>query len=822
MKRGLISGDVLQAVFTALQAERATGRQRTLPLFLFETGAIDAMQLLQLLEVEKAEGLSSAPSQPQIDWTSETIQLPTPAPRAAAPPAPPPPMAWSPPPPPRPAPRAAPAAIPPPAARSSKPTPRPAPPAQAPPRPAAGAARGAPWIPMRRGPNRARWPVTAIVLACALGATIFGVSLAKKASEERRGKELLQDFTRAADRAGNAYAARDGSGAIEQYRLAVRIGEQYLSYARGHRWDTSQVEPRMEEFSKAADLLAKNEAKALDIQRDAREARQLLDGGRIAEAAPRIDAALASAASYLSAVATDDPWRGVVAEARGALEALKPQAGSTPPPEPAPTAAPTDDEAFLKAYQAMIDLTQGLAAGISPESVPLLQVELAQMRRRVDALKGAIAEDDPRRAEVDSWSRALDGWEAKVQAAASAEPSPATEPPADPFDRIEEAIQAALGIPVQERPKEALQAIDDALDRIQFYQSTAQADDPRLEGLMASAGKLLDRRKLAERAAGGEAGVDDSPAGAFGPDEGPAAATALDELAKRVRPSVVCIRVTTRGSAGKVVAGSGFIVHRSGYVVTCRHILDGAQSISVAWDPRSGLPEVEAKLVRWTLRADLAVPKLPAGEYAALRLAPKDAAVGQPTVAFGCAAAEGLAVEGASGVVTAPCQAVGSERRLFELALDLDESWSGGVLLDGMSLQVLGVAVFTRNGPLAGRPFAIPASVVKKELPGIWSGAGYSSVLPAPEEGTGVGDPAGCRECFGKGKECDHCHGKGLVRVSCPTCGGHKVLETLTRGGMVRSDCRRCETGEVDAKCSGCGGVGVLECKKCGAGARAR
>ncbi|GEM_PF-6176723 len=822
VKHGLIAGPVLQEALRALQAERATGRQRTLPLFLFETGVIDAMQLLFLLEVEKAEGLSSTPRAPQIDWTSETIQLPTPAPRTPSSVVPPPPRAWPPPAPVAPAPRTPPAAVPPAATRSSRPTPRPAPPAQAPQKPDTRSVRAVPRVPLRRGANRPRWPVTAIVIACALGATIFGVSLAKRASDERRGKDLLRDFERAAERARDAYAARDGTSAIEQYRLAAAIGRQYLGVAKEHHWDASQVEPRINEFSAAVDRLEKNEERALEVQRDAREARLLMDGGRGAEAAARIDAALARAASYLSAVPTDDPWRGSVSEAKGVLASLKTEVATAP--TPAPVKPPQSDEAFLKAYQMMVDLTQGLAGGITPESVPLLKEELLRVRRQVEALKAAIAADDPRRLEVDSWSKALDGWERKVQAAVAAAPPAEPDPPeepVDPFHQLQETIQAALGMPVSQRPKEALLAIDDALDRIQFYQSTAQADDPRLDELMASAGKLLERRKLAERAAGGEAVPEDpAPAGAVDPAVRAPAPDALEELAKRVRPSVVCVKVVRRGSRERSVRGSGFIVHRSGYVVTCRHILDGAESISVAWDARCNLPEVDAKLVRWTLRSDLAVLKLPPGDYVAIRLSPNEAAIGQPTVAVGCAATAPLAVEGAAGQVTTACQAVGSERRLVELSFGLQETWSGGVLLDGMSMQALGVAVFTRSGPLAGRAFAIPASVLKKELPGLWSGAGYPSAVPAPDEGTGVGDPEACKECRGKGKECPSCYGKAQVRVNCPTCGGQGFLEEYGLKGMKKRDCPRCETGQLDASCSACAGTGVVECKKCGAGAR--
>lgn len=248
-----------------------------------------------------------------------------------------------------------------------------------------------------------------------------------------------------------------------------------------------------------------------------------------------------------------------------------------------------------------------------------------------------------------------------------------------------------------------------------------------------------------------------------------------------------------------------------------RRDIDAALTIKVGWDARCGREEVEAKLVKWTLRADLAVLKLPAGEYTAIRLAAGSTESGEPTVAFGCPAGGG-AIEGMEGRLGDAGLTVGTERRLMDTTLGLDAFGSGGVLLDGMRLTAVGVALSAPEGPLAGHTYAIPASVVRKEFPSLWNGTGYGAAVGAPDRGTGVGLPDTCRECRGKGATCSTCNGKGQVKANCSKCCGQGFWEDSY---LRHHTCTKCNGAcTFDLQCPTCGGSGNVECRKCGAGGK--
>ena len=96
------------------------------------------------------------------------------------------------------------------------------------------------------------------------------------------------------------------------------------------------------------------------------------------------------------------------------------------------------------------------------------------------------------------------------------------------------------------------------------------------------------------------------------------------ELAERVRPALAKIVVTN--SDGSTSSGTGFVVRSDGLVVTNRHVVDDASSVSVLIHARDGSEtEFAGRVLGRGILADLAVIRLPAGRtYTALSLGNSD------------------------------------------------------------------------------------------------------------------------------------------------------------------------------------------------------
>jgi len=120
----------------------------------------------------------------------------------------------------------------------------------------------------------------------------------------------------------------------------------------------------------------------------------------------------------------------------------------------------------------------------------------------------------------------------------------------------------------------------------------------------------------------------------FGPLQRSTRTRTLDasDLLDRYKASVVS--VLSHYGGGMLGSGTGFIIHPDGYVATNAHVVlnsDGqpAPRYTVQWDQSIGRKEVEAQLLGWQFgqermyfhwNADVALLKLPAGEYTATPL----------------------------------------------------------------------------------------------------------------------------------------------------------------------------------------------------------
>lgn len=219
---------------------------------------------------------------------------------------------------------------------------------------------------------------------------------------------------------------------------------------------------------------------------------------------------------------------------------------------------------------------------------------------------------------------------------------------------------------------------------------------------------------------------------------------AFTDLAQKVRPSVVAIRTyrvrnpTDRDTPVKLPLslGSGFVIDATGYIATNRHVIDGADLITVILD--NGL-HYDATTVKSDVRGDLAVLKIDATDLApdsdrglvAVRFGDL-ANVKVNQWAFACGNPFGLAnADGRTSITYGVVSAVGRQMtdrlpgndqvhyygNLIETSAAINPGSSGGALfnLDG---EVIGVvtAIESASGVNEGHGFAIP---IDKNIRGI-------------------------------------------------------------------------------------------------------
>jgi serine protease Do len=162
--------------------------------------------------------------------------------------------------------------------------------------------------------------------------------------------------------------------------------------------------------------------------------------------------------------------------------------------------------------------------------------------------------------------------------------------------------------------------------------------------------------------------------------------------------------------------GSGFIIHRGGYILTNAHVIEGAQEILVTLkDGR----QFSARLIGRDTKTDIAVIKIDAS--GSLPIAPlgdsDQVKVGQWVMAIGNPFGFDHSVT--AGIVSAKGRFIpGNYDDFIQTDASINPGNSGGPLisLDG---AVVGVnsAIYTRSGLNMGIGFAIPVNLVKEELP---------------------------------------------------------------------------------------------------------
>ncbi|HEV8584166.1 MAG TPA: trypsin-like peptidase domain-containing protein [Methylomirabilota bacterium] len=197
----------------------------------------------------------------------------------------------------------------------------------------------------------------------------------------------------------------------------------------------------------------------------------------------------------------------------------------------------------------------------------------------------------------------------------------------------------------------------------------------------------------------------------------------LADLAERLRPALVHVRVRRAGSAAakeddspgepRRSTGSGFLIDTNGLIVTNAHVVDQAEWIQVRLaDGR----RFSARTVGLDARVDLALiridvtgmPVLPLGDSNRLRVGEFVLALGHPfgleqSVSFGIVSRKG-----------APLTVAAPGFDFIQTDAAINPGNSGGPLVN-MAGQVVGVnSMAARNGSIG---FAIPSNLVKLLVP---------------------------------------------------------------------------------------------------------
>ncbi len=197
----------------------------------------------------------------------------------------------------------------------------------------------------------------------------------------------------------------------------------------------------------------------------------------------------------------------------------------------------------------------------------------------------------------------------------------------------------------------------------------------------------------------------------------------ITNLYQRISPAVVHVtaRIITMdfffGPSASEGTGSGFVVDRSGHIVTNNHVIEGADSIEITFSDESRVP---AEIVGTDPLNDLAIlmpESLPPGTMPVELGTTADLQVGQRAIAIGNPF--GLEQTLTTGVISAlgrPLQLAEDNYVFNVIQTDaaINPGNSGGPLLDSRG-QVIGVNTAIRR-EAEGIGFAVPVDTLKRVM----------------------------------------------------------------------------------------------------------
>jgi serine protease Do len=197
--------------------------------------------------------------------------------------------------------------------------------------------------------------------------------------------------------------------------------------------------------------------------------------------------------------------------------------------------------------------------------------------------------------------------------------------------------------------------------------------------------------------------------------------------------------------------GSGFIINKSGYILTNDHVVENADKIMVTLTNGRNFT---AKLIGHDSKTDVALLKIdgagslsaaPLGDSNHLRVGEWVMAIGNPF---------GFDHSVTAGIVSAKARFIpGSFNDYIQTDASINPGNSGGPLID-LDGAVIGVnsAIYTRTGSSMGIGFAIPINLVKEEVPALrahgkvvrgWLGVYIQKVTPALADSLKLDEPRG-------------------------------------------------------------------------------
>lgn len=156
--------------------------------------------------------------------------------------------------------------------------------------------------------------------------------------------------------------------------------------------------------------------------------------------------------------------------------------------------------------------------------------------------------------------------------------------------------------------------------------------------------------------------------------------------------------------------GSAFFISQDGYLLTNRHVVDGASKVTITMNDRR---ELDAEVVGSDERTDVALLKVKGSQFPTLKLGNADQLkVGQPVLAIG--SPFGFDYSASSGIVSAKSRAMPVETAVPFIQTDvpLNPGNSGGPLFNAQG-EVVGInsRIFSGTGGYMGLSFSIPIDV---------------------------------------------------------------------------------------------------------------
>ena len=186
----------------------------------------------------------------------------------------------------------------------------------------------------------------------------------------------------------------------------------------------------------------------------------------------------------------------------------------------------------------------------------------------------------------------------------------------------------------------------------------------------------------------------------------PVAAPTVEELARRIRPSVVVVSHFGRDGKEDGV-GAGFIISSNGLIATSLHVIGEARPVMVKL--ANGSEHEVTEIHAWDRNLDLAIVRIEGRDLPALALGDSDQlAQGSAVVAMGNPL--GMQHSIVQGVVSARRDFEGVE--MIQLAIPIEPGNSGGPLTD-MQGRVHGLLTF-KAALTANLGFAMPVNELKK------------------------------------------------------------------------------------------------------------